>query len=83
MDYLKIPDQFRSTRNRWNQLAFHLHDVGLEDVRLIPKPGIDPQAAWHMTQQALQNPKQQHFHRCAHAAWILWSAYEDFYYYYD
>ena len=83
MDYLMIPEEFRSVRNRWNKLAFHIHDEGWSDVELIPREGVDPQRAWEMVLNALNNPEQQQFHRCAHAAWILYSGFHDFKYRHD
>jgi hypothetical protein len=54
-----------------NRLVSDRFFLGLKDVKLIPKEGIDPDAAWRHVSTIIGSWEPKHEHKEAAAAWLL------------
>ena len=82
--YEEIPERFRDSSNRWNELAWHVLENGTYDVALYPKKEItNPEILIEEILSILGNSSRPDFYNCAIAAWALWSAFDQFEFYYE
>lgn len=88
-DYMNVPERFKGSKDRWNELANYILDSavhnghGLDDLRLDPRPGVDHEKAFRMAIAVLEREDLRDFHKCAVAAWLLWTGFEKYNFYYD
>ena len=77
--YDKIPAQFKDMNNqsKWNQLFTDWFYCGLEELKVIPKAGIDQNDALHHISIAMRGFDSAHEHKTAGVAYLMSEFFED------
>ena len=87
-EYRNVPEEFKSSKNKWNELAHYIIHVtdtagNLNDLRIDPWPGRDWERGFETAVQFLRNQDVPEYHRAAVAAWLFATVLKDFHFYYD
>lgn len=76
--YNSIPEDFKSSRNRWNYLAQHIEVYGTREVELYPREGVNPELVWRKAAEVLVREDLKDYHKFALVGWILWTGFYEF-----
>lgn len=76
-DYLDIPVEFKSHANKWNKTFWKMFFRGFEGTDLIPKNGVDKDAALRHIGVIMRSYEPSHEHKEAAVAFLLNEWFED------
>jgi hypothetical protein len=75
--YRDIPEDFKNGHTRWNRLFNDWFYVGLANLKLVPKDGVDTKKAITHIRAVMGSFEPKHEHKEAGVAYLLDQWFED------
>ena len=71
--WLDIPEEFRdySAHGKWNTTFSDMFYVGIKNIEIKPKDGIDPAVAWNHLRCIMRSYEPKHEHKEAACAYLM------------